>query len=725
MMLGCLLFLLPVTAQSADPGNGVRLLAQVDEYSSYNDIWGYTAPNGVEYAILGTNTGTAFYDCSVPSAPVRVGFIPGPTSQWRDMKTYGDYCYVVTEGGSGVQAINLANPANPVLVRTFGTAQVGHSHNLMIDQSTGMLYACGTPSGMPVFDLSVSPSNPPWVATYTAQYVHDGHVQHGRAHLAEIYTGRYRIVSVNSLPSFPSLSATATPGTFTHNAWADETDTLCATTDESSGGDVAIYDITNPAAPVLLSTLSPFGATVHNVILSSGRAYVSTYAAGFTCWDLANPAAPSLIGRYDTTNLKGSATVGNWGVYPFNPSGIVFASDIDHGLFVLKVDGEVIDVVHAPLADTADEQGPYPVSADLIPLGAAQPVSAKVFWHVPGVIEQSVAMTNAGGSIWTADLPGQISPAVVLYRIEAVDSDGALQRAPRSGAFLFHVGERTPIYANGFEGASDEGWTHGTLGGGDDWQRGTPRGRAEDPDHAASGLQSWGNDLGANGQNGKFLAGSHSFLDSPPIDCRGRAGVHLRFQRWLAIRARSMDEARILVNGVTVWENPSKLTAHWDEDWSLQDLDISALADGRAAVVVRFELDGSTGMTFGGWNLDDFELYSLRPSGSDGLQLTGPFSASPGQSVNYSLSSAPAVSPAWLLASRTLAFTTRFGHVFDLADPVQLIASATTDGAGVANFSVTVPLGIAGRSVHLEAAARLPGPGFAMADSNFLTLTVQ
>ena len=46
--------------------------------STYNDIWGYTAINGKEYALVGTWDGTQIIDISTdPNNPITVGYIPG------------------------------------------------------------------------------------------------------------------------------------------------------------------------------------------------------------------------------------------------------------------------------------------------------------------------------------------------------------------------------------------------------------------------------------------------------------------------------------------------------------------------------------------------------------------------------------------------------------------------------------------------------------------------
>ena len=97
-----------------------------------SDIWGYSAPDGTELAIVGTYSGVSFVDVSTdPTNPTEVGFIAGPGSQWRDMKTWSHYAYLVTEGGGGVQIVDLEDPMNPQLAAThtsFGNAPVSYTH---------------------------------------------------------------------------------------------------------------------------------------------------------------------------------------------------------------------------------------------------------------------------------------------------------------------------------------------------------------------------------------------------------------------------------------------------------------------------------------------------------------------------------------------------------------------------------------------------------------------
>ncbi len=74
----------------------------------YSACWGYTAPDGREYAIIGCQPGTSFVDIT-DSANIReVGFLAGNTSEWREMKVYSHYAYIVSEASSSaLQIVDL------------------------------------------------------------------------------------------------------------------------------------------------------------------------------------------------------------------------------------------------------------------------------------------------------------------------------------------------------------------------------------------------------------------------------------------------------------------------------------------------------------------------------------------------------------------------------------------------------------------------------------------
>ena len=78
------------------------------------NVCGYTQ-NGREYALVGGNKGLIIVEVTNPDNPVTIVQIPGPTNDWKEIKTYSHYAYVTSEGGGGV------HPGGPgVHLRSLG-----------------------------------------------------------------------------------------------------------------------------------------------------------------------------------------------------------------------------------------------------------------------------------------------------------------------------------------------------------------------------------------------------------------------------------------------------------------------------------------------------------------------------------------------------------------------------------------------------------------------------
>lgn len=327
-----------LVALPAQTSRNCELLSHVTHSGSsgYAGVWGYVAPDGREFAVVGARDGTWIVETTDPRAPVERGFIPGPQSTWREVHGYGQYLYTVTEAAGGVQIISMANPDNPTLVRNFTRTGWTNTHTVSVDQGAGKLYCNGTNQGMLVFDLLPDPTNPVYVTAWNASnggvYVHDSLIQNGWVYASCIYDGRLRILDVSNLPAIVQRGQVTTPLSFTHNAWANSTDTIAVTTDERSNGFLQIYDVTNKALPIPLGSFSVPGAGIHNAFIVDDKVcHVSWYGAGYRAVDITDPNNPTEIGFYDTANA--------WGCYPFQPSGVVYISDIPSsgGLYCVKL----------------------------------------------------------------------------------------------------------------------------------------------------------------------------------------------------------------------------------------------------------------------------------------------------------------------------------------------------------------------------------------------------
>ena len=383
------------------------LLSQFNPGNTYNEIWGYTSPTGGEYAILGAVNGTYIVDCSNPPQPVQRAFIPGPNSNWRDMKTNGSYLYVVTEGGGGCQIIDLANPNSPRLVKTWGATRWRNAHNVQIDTETNTMYVCGTNVGMPIFDIS-NPLEPTPITTFSGGYVHDLHVQNGRAHLAMINNSRYEAWDVSELPTMTRLGSLSISSA--HNAWASRDDSTVIVTSETFGGGLTVVDMNNPRLPRSIATWiynGGFGGSftsIHNGFLVDRVLHVGNYIHGYRVVDLSNPSNPVEIADYDTSqSLFGYA--GAWGAYPYQPSGVIYVSDMESGLYVLSTPASTARYGNA----SAPSNGAAPT---IHPFGAAWAGNNRYALTVEG------APANARVALVIGQAPGSVTIAGVELLVD-------------------------------------------------------------------------------------------------------------------------------------------------------------------------------------------------------------------------------------------------------------------------------------------------------------------
>lgn len=328
----------------AQGSDNVTLLGNHAFSDWHSDIWGY-ASGGVELAIVGGFDGTAFVDVTDPTDPTEVFYQPGAGTIWRDIKTYDTYAYIVGDdydlGGDGLQIVDLSDPLNPVFEREI-TAQFDTAHNVWIDVDAGLLFTVGTDEFTYVYDVAADPANPPHVYTFSSFYIHDMMSQDGIAYTCDIYSGDLVTHDMTSLPSsWPTLDRVQTDGDFCHNVWVNEDNTYAYTTDEISGGHLTVVDVTDPSnISAVASYFHPDdpSSIVHNAVANGNFVYVAWYRAGLEIVDISNPAAPIRAGYYDTYPGSGSGFDGAWGVYPFAPSGNVYVSDINTGLYVFGFD---------------------------------------------------------------------------------------------------------------------------------------------------------------------------------------------------------------------------------------------------------------------------------------------------------------------------------------------------------------------------------------------------
>lgn len=339
----------------------------------YNDCWGFTR-NGKEYAILGSTEGTHFFELTNDYQIKACGFIEGKFNSsmvvHRDFKVFGNYAYsVCDEGSSSLQIIDLSYlPDSVVKVADIQNADFGKTHNIFIDTTNALLYACSvTPivGGIPlskipmrVFSLS-DPVNPIfiWEGPSDIPEVHDIYVRDNIGILNCGFDG-LRVYDFTN-PSSPNYLSNLTiyqDQGYNHQGWLSPDGKTYIFGDETGGKRLKKCTV-NPDNTIQIKQY--FGTNYlnnsvpHNIMCTNEFAFVAYYNEGLRIYDIRNAAAE--IASYDTyPQISAFNMNGAWGVFSNYSSGRIIVSDRQNGLFLFHFDQSVF------LNSASDEFSIYP-----------------------------------------------------------------------------------------------------------------------------------------------------------------------------------------------------------------------------------------------------------------------------------------------------------------------------------------------------------------------------
>jgi choice-of-anchor B domain-containing protein len=196
-----------------------------------NDLWGWTSPDGEEYALATNSGGIAVVRVTDPENPEFLGKIQSQDPSnfgniWGDPATFGNYAYFVTEivgssivilDMSGLDALGPASSPDDLLPAPVNFVAPGGylgSHNIHVNEDSGFAYvagvrlasgnACGNPTpprfNTLILDLNGDPGNPSVAACLENVGEHDFHVtnyvgpdvDHQGSEIAFVFDGRDR-----------------------------------------------------------------------------------------------------------------------------------------------------------------------------------------------------------------------------------------------------------------------------------------------------------------------------------------------------------------------------------------------------------------------------------------------------------------------------------------------------------------------------------------------------
>jgi choice-of-anchor B domain-containing protein len=345
-----------------------------------NDIWGWEDPEtGRRYAIVGLVDGTSFVDVTIPTKPKVIGYLPTRTtffrkaSNWRDIKVYDHYAYIVADSLSthGVQIFDLhrlryqRGHLPQVFNETSHWDGVGSSHNIVINEDSGFAYVVGARKcggGLVMLDLVEDPLNPKFVGCFAD--TRTGRVASGYTHDAQcvIYRGpdkRFQnreicvgsnetalsIADVTDKSNPKAISVASYPAAeYVHQGWFTEDQRYFVQNDEldemGSSADrtkTFIWDLSHLDYPELIHVHMGHSESIdHNLYVMNRAIYASNYTSGLRVIDMKDPLNTKEIAFFDM-HPKNDATkfAGTWSNYPFFKDFIIVSS-IENGLYILS-----------------------------------------------------------------------------------------------------------------------------------------------------------------------------------------------------------------------------------------------------------------------------------------------------------------------------------------------------------------------------------------------------
>lgn len=324
----------------------------------YNGIWGWDDGQGNEYAIVGASSGTYFINVTNPAAPVLCDSVPGRRNNciWREIKTYQNYCYMVSDDSppNSLQIVDMSYLPDSVHVVYDSNVLFERCHTIFIEGNK--LYGGYVRGGsigqasMAVFSLA-NPVSPTLIRSLNADFtipggtVHDMYVHNDTVFASCGYDGLYifKLQSNNHFSFINSLTTYIDQGYNHATALTDDGNYLVITDEVPQGLDVKIVDVSNLSNMSVVSNFhSDPNATAHNPFILGNLLYMAYYMDGLQVYDISIPSSPLRVGYYDTywQNPPGTypapGYAGAWGAYPYLPSGNVLVNDMQNGLFVIE-----------------------------------------------------------------------------------------------------------------------------------------------------------------------------------------------------------------------------------------------------------------------------------------------------------------------------------------------------------------------------------------------------
>lgn len=340
-----------------------HLVGTWNAVAAYSDVWQHG-----DFAYLGSfqnQNGVQIIDISDPANPTFAAnftsTLTGADNQFRDIHVQtdpdsgqdiaffsSDSVNTTTGTSGGVHIVDVTNPFAPVELFWINPSNGGYNRVHTITVDGDYLYESDTRTPVvKVFNID-NPAAPFFVRNITSPSggpVHESTALNGRLYTAVINsTGYADIFDISNVGdtsvSVPLLGSFVT-GSSAHTSWPSDDGNYVAVARETFGGDVKLWDIHNPAVPVLASTISvptTEAYSAHQPMIVGNLLYVAWYQAGLRVYDIQNPSSPVLVGNHDTFPGPVSGYNGAWGVHSLLGPDRIVVVDMETGLYIFELE---------------------------------------------------------------------------------------------------------------------------------------------------------------------------------------------------------------------------------------------------------------------------------------------------------------------------------------------------------------------------------------------------
>ena len=257
-----------------------------------SEKYGTTVVGSIAYMADGEN-GIKIFDITNSSAPILLSAIATP-GYAKKIYIEGSIAYV-SDSAAGVQIVDISNIYNPKII---SSVDVGWAESIIIDQN--IAYIAAGEEGLIVLNVN-DPLNPLTIGSLdTSGFAYDLTIVDNIIYIAD--GNSLQNIDITN-PSAPVLLGSVDMWNNEYARMIDIKDNFSSVSSGghfayvSSGGDINIFDVSNPSLPKQKGSRD--GTWINDIVVLGTKVYASCASHGMKIIDVTAPYNPNIIGIFD------------------------------------------------------------------------------------------------------------------------------------------------------------------------------------------------------------------------------------------------------------------------------------------------------------------------------------------------------------------------------------------------------------------------------------------